>query len=173
MEFPKSDDANYILRGSLKVELIGGVVTFCLGVQIDLAKEQANTDVLESGRGVPLSQGTSTVEFLFDFLDLPGCKGADYIGQRVNMQFYKCHIQSVTHIFVPCISVCVTYLHLLSTSYYSCNLQSGKTLGSYHGSGLTYILPFFFAVLGFCLPVHLWVLSYASINVLKRPLSYQ
>lgn len=119
-------------------------------MQIDLAEEQANADEVERcGGGVALSQGTTTVEFLFDSNDLPGCKGADSIGQSVNMQIYERPIQSVTPILLLYISVCLQllcYKFKCSSGYYGCNSQSGKTLGSYHNSVLMYILPFFSAI---------------------------
>lgn len=77
-------------------------------MQTDLAEEQANGDGVErGGRGVALSQATTSGDFLFDFHDLPGCKGADSIRQSVNMHNYECPIQSVAHVLLPHISVCL------------------------------------------------------------------
>lgn len=77
---------------------------FCDRVQIAPAEKQAG------GGGVALSQETTIVEFLFDFHDLTGCKGADSIGQRVNMHIYECPIQNVTPILLSYISVCLKLL---------------------------------------------------------------
>lgn len=57
-------------------------------------------------------RGTTTAEFLFDFNELPVCENADSIGQSVNRHMYKCPIQSVSHILLPYIYVCLQLLVL-------------------------------------------------------------
>lgn len=84
------------------------VYVFVLECRLTSQQEQANADGVErGGGGVALSQGTNTVDLLFDFHDLPGGKGADSIRQSVNMHIYECPIQSVAHTLLPYISVCL------------------------------------------------------------------
>lgn len=118
-------------------------------MQTDLAEEKANADGMRGGGGVALTQETPTADFLFDFHDLPGCKGADSICQSVNIHIYECPMQSVAHILQPYIYVCSYCYKLRSkhpSSYSCCHPQSGETLLSCYRSVLMYSSPSLHAI---------------------------
>lgn len=95
---------------SQKIELTGWIwiCTFVLECRSTLQRSKQTQ--MGGGRGVALCHGTAIVEFLFDFHDLFGCKGADSIRQSVNMHIYECPMQNVSHILLPYISLCLQLL---------------------------------------------------------------